>query len=88
MKNNIEFIFYLYLFTKVILNTLGGKDLETRPQVGFATIVSKLETSESKEKWNYLLKNLIIFDRCVEAKFFLHDIKNLNLPSIEIINDA
>lgn len=48
--------------------------METRAQVGFATLVTKLETSESKEKWNYLLKNLIILDRCVESRFFLMDI--------------
>ncbi|KRX00129.1 hypothetical protein PPERSA_10628 [Pseudocohnilembus persalinus] len=68
---------------QVILNTLNGRDMETRAQVGFATLVTKLETSESKEKWNYLLKNLIILDRCVESRFFLMDIQQLFLPSVD-----
>jgi hypothetical protein len=47
----------------VILTSLSGKDKETQDEVAFSTITYKLETSASKNKWNYLIKNLIILDR-------------------------
>jgi hypothetical protein len=46
-----------------VVNAFGGLDPETKSQIAYATIVKKLLTSDSKNNWLYLLKNLIIFDR-------------------------
>ena len=45
--------------------------------------MAKLEASDGRKKWNYIIKNLIIFDRCVEEKRFLSEIASLNVLSIE-----
>lgn len=70
-----------------ILTTLAGKDEETRSEIAFLLIMAKLETSESLKKWNYIVKNLIILDRCVEEKYYLNDISSLNLPHIEFYKE-
>ena len=69
------------------MQTLGGKDPETRPQVGFSLLVAKLQSSDSLTKWNYIIKNLIILDRCVEEKYFLFDIADLDLKHIKNYKD-
>ena len=43
--------------------------------------------SDSKDMWNYILKNLIILDRCVEEKLFLWEISDLTLESVEFFKD-
>lgn len=48
---------------RYVVNAFGGQDPETKSQIAYATIVKKLLTSDSKNNWLYLLKNLIIFDR-------------------------
>ncbi|CAD8093828.1 unnamed protein product [Paramecium sonneborni] len=68
---------------EAIMLTLSGKDPETRPQVGFTTILAKLESSQSKIYWNYIIKNLIILDRCIEYRFFVSDIVNMNINYVE-----
>ncbi len=50
----------------MILSTLCGGDSETPPKEAFKKIIAKCELSDSKNKWNYLIKNLIILDRCVD----------------------
>jgi len=71
----------------VILQTLGGKDKETRSEIGFLTLMTKIECSDSLRKWNYVVKNLIILDRCVEEKYYLNDIGHLDLPHISSYKD-
>ncbi|CAD8080647.1 unnamed protein product [Paramecium primaurelia] len=68
---------------EAIMLTLSGKDPETRPQVGFTTILAKLEQSQSKIYWNYIIKNLIILDRCIEYRFFVSDIADMNVNYVE-----
>jgi hypothetical protein len=46
-----------------IIKTFSGDDTETKSQIAFATIVKKILTSDSKNNWVYLLKNLIILDK-------------------------
>jgi hypothetical protein len=36
-------------------------------------------TSDSKDKWVYLIKNLIILDRCLIERYFVSDIVDLRL---------
>ena len=43
--------------------------------------------SDSKDMWNYILKSLIILDRCVEEKLFLWEISDLTLESVEFFKD-
>ncbi len=71
----------------VILQTLGGKDKETRSEIAFLTLMAKLESSDSMKKWNYIVKNLIILDRTVEERYFLNDISMLDLPHICVFKD-
>lgn len=47
------------------------------------TFASKLETSDSLNKWNYIVKNLVILDHCVDNRYYLTDIANLKLKKIE-----
>ncbi|KAM3131010.1 hypothetical protein pb186bvf_016928 [Paramecium bursaria] len=72
---------------QAILLTLSGKDPETRPQIGYSTITSKLENSASKMSWIYLVKNLILLDRCCECRFFVQDISQLNIPHIQTFEE-
>ncbi len=37
--------------------------------------------------WNYVLKNLILFDRFVDEKLFLWDISDLNVLSVDKFHD-
>ena len=46
-----------------------------------------METSDNVNKWNYMIKNLIILDRCVEEKLFLYDIMELKINKIENYKD-
>ena len=43
--------------------------------------------SESKNKWNYMIKNLIILDFIVEEKLFLWETSDLVLESIDNFKD-
>ena len=56
------------------MNALSGSDNETVAQVAFSTIVAKIENSDSRKYWNYVLKNLILLDRSIEASLFVKDI--------------
>jgi len=62
---------------------LSGKDKETRPSVAFNMLKVKLETSESKKHWNYIIKSLIIFDRIIEEKLYLDEIAKIKIQDIE-----
>ena len=37
--------------------------------------------------WNYMIKNLIMLDRCVEEKLFLWEIADLQLDTVESFTD-
>lgn len=69
------------------MQALAGRDEETRSEVAFRTIVVKMQYSDSLKKWNYVIKNLIILDRCVEERYFLQDISELDLPHIKKYKD-
>ena len=43
--------------------------------------------SESKNKLNYMIKNLIILDRMVEAKLFLWEISDVSIETAERFTD-
>lgn len=77
------FFLWLFIFFKVILIALAGNDPETRSELAFRTLMVKLQYSDSLKYWNYIIKNLIILDRCVEEKYFLYDLRELNFPHIE-----
>lgn len=51
----------------------------TSGSIAYNTIIIKLERSDSRFKWNYLIKNLIILDRATEEEIFIYDISNLDL---------
>ena len=72
---------------KILINTFRGLDTETRPQQAFNTIVLKILHSESRNMWNYMIKNLIMLDRCVEEKLFLWEIADLQLDTVESFTD-
>ena len=59
--------FLIHNKTIDIILVLSGGDDETKPQIGFRILVSKLQSSKSTSYWNYVLKTLILFDRIVEA---------------------
>ncbi len=46
-----------------MMRTFCSEDTETKAQIAFATILKKLLTSDSKQSWVYILKNLVILDR-------------------------
>lgn len=66
---------------------MAGKDEETRSEIGFRTLLVKMQYSDSLKKWNYIVKNLIILDRSVEERYFLNDISELDLPHIKNYKD-
>jgi len=68
---------------QTLLQALSGKDCETKAISGFNTILSKLKTSQSRKYWNFVVKNLVLFDRLVEERCLLKEIFELNLPEIE-----
>jgi len=45
-----------------MMETFEGKDEETRSQIGYATIIRKINSSDWNTSWVYLLKNLMILD--------------------------
>ncbi len=75
--------FTLFFKTLAILKTLSGDDKETKALSGFQTIINKLQTSDSRKHWNYLMKNLVLLDRTVEEGLFVEEIAQLNISDIE-----
>ena len=75
-----------YIF-KAILEAFAGKNIETRPEIAFNKFMTRLCITDNLNKWHYILKYLIILDRCVEEKYFLFDIAELNLSHIESFKD-
>jgi len=43
--------------------------------------------SQSNNRWNYQIKNLIILDRIVEEKMFLWEICDLEIETLENFKD-
>lgn len=66
-----------------MMTTLRGEDHETPAGLAFTTLMAKLEASDGRKKWNYLLKNLIIFDHCLEERCFIREIAELKIDSVE-----
>ena len=62
---------------------MRGEDPETPANLAFTTLMAKLEASDGRKKWNYIVKNLIIFDRCVDERKFLTEIAEFHIISIE-----
>jgi len=67
-----------------MMETFDGKDDETRAQIGYATIIRKINSSDSNTSWVYLLKNLMILDCALERRCFIEELCELELP---ILND-
>ena len=61
---------------------LHGKDKDTRAEIAFTTITAKMQSSMSSKSWNYIVKNLVILNMCVDERVFLLDICNLNLKNV------
>lgn len=78
---------WLNYFSIVILSCLADNDPETRPSMAFSTIIAKLQTSDSRHEWNYILKNLVLLDRCVEEGLFLYDVVELDLDFVKNFTD-
>ena len=66
-----------------MITSLKDEDPETLAGLAFTTLMAKLEASDGRKKWNYLVKNLIIFDHCTEERCFLNEINELKVISIE-----
>lgn len=66
-----------------MLASLKDEDHETPAGLAFTTLMAKLEASDGRKKWNYLLKNLIVFDHCLEERCFIQEISELKVVSIE-----
>jgi len=81
---NIQSSFYYF---SEVLQTLSGRDPETRPDVAFSLLQSKMQYSESKNIWNYLVKNLVLLDRCAEDRSFVSDIATLHILHVENYRD-
>ena len=62
---------------------LTSGDEETEPQSGINMLIGKLQASTSTACWNYVLKNLIVMDRVVEARLFLDEIAHLRIPYLD-----
>ena len=45
-----------------LMKTFRGQDDETKSDIGFYTIMTKIEASENRSKWKYQLKNMVIID--------------------------
>ena len=65
------------------MQTLADKDKETRASVAIQTFLAKLEASESRKFWNYMVKNLVILDRAIDERLCLDEISKMNLPGVE-----
>jgi len=50
-------------------------------------LISRFYITDNLNKWNYVLKISMILDRCIEEKFFLYDISELNLSQIQFFKD-
>ena len=46
-----------------------------------------MQYSESKNIWNYLVKNLVLLDRCVEDRSFVSDIATMHILHVENFKD-
>lgn len=68
--------------TLEIMDTFDGKDEQTRAQIGYATIIRKINSSDSNTSWVYLLKNLMILDCALERKLFVEELSEQELPVI------
>jgi len=71
-----------------VLKTLAGEDKETKPNIAFNVIIAKLQSSDSRGYWNYLVKNLVILDRMLDDKRFVHDVSELELDYVENFKDS
>ena len=61
---------------------MKGNDKEISAEAAFQTIIKKIQSSDSKNKWNYLVKNLLIIDRLIDERCFLKEIATSNLENI------
>jgi len=62
---------------------LAGNNAQTSAMFAFKVLVSKLETSESRKYWNYVIKNLIILDRAIDEGLFVSEISEIRNIDIE-----
>ena len=69
------------------MKTLKGKDHETKANIAYNLIIAKIQSSDSRGKWNYLVKNMIILDRMIEQKIFVHQVSELELDNVENFKD-
>lgn len=46
-----------------------------------------MQTSDSRNKWNYIIKNLIILDRAIDEGLFVYDIAKLKIDFVENFSD-
>ena len=69
------------------MKTLKGTDHETKANVAYNLIIAKIQSSDSRGKWNYLMKNLIILDRMIEQRVFVHQLSELELDNVENFKD-
>jgi len=69
------------------MEAFSGASQEVRAHIAFTTIITKIQNSDSRIYWNYLIKNLIVLDYSVEYMYFLQDIKEMYLPNVESFVD-
>lgn len=65
------------------MDTLAGNNAQTSAMFAFKVLVSKLETSESRKYWNYVIKNLVILDRAIDEGLFVKEISEIRNLDIE-----
>ena len=63
--------------------TFRGEDQETKADIGFYTIMQKIQASDNRKKWKYQLKNLIILDYIVENNIYLEKIGELEVDMVK-----
>jgi hypothetical protein len=66
-----------------MVDILSGIEKKVDPNEAITIIFTKIESSENKNLWYYLIKNLIILDRCIDRRVFLVKIAKVRLVSIE-----
>jgi hypothetical protein len=61
--------------------------METTSQQAFEQIVQKIQNSKSSHLWNYLVKNLVIVDACVNQRVCLAQFAPTDFQNIHNLQD-
>lgn len=66
-----------------MLEAFRNNDPETRSQVAISSLLEKLEKSDERKEWVFVLKNLVVMDRSVEEHLMLPEISDYENPYLD-----